>query len=80
MTKFVIGILFAAAGFAIMMVAANQVLATQSGVSPFWLVASILLLTLGELCLSPIGLATMTLLAPQKCVGKSWAYGSVLVH
>ena len=70
MTKFVIGILFAAGGFAIMMVAANQVLATQSGVSPFWLVGSILLLTLGELCLSPIGLATMTLLAPQKMRGQ----------
>lgn len=70
MTKFVIGILFAAAGFAVMMMAANQVLATQTGVSPFWLVSSILLLTLGELCLSPIGLATMTLLAPQKMRGQ----------
>lgn len=70
MTKFVIGILFAAGGFAIMMLAANQVLATQSGVSPGWLVFSILLLTMGELCLSPIGLATMTLLAPQKMRGQ----------
>lgn len=70
MTKFVIGILFAAGGFAVMMMAANQVLATETGVSPFWLVSSILLLTLGELCLSPIGLATMTLLAPQKMRGQ----------
>ena len=35
-----------------------------------WLVGSILMLTLGELCLSPIGLATMTLLAPDRMRGQ----------
>lgn len=70
MVKFVIGILFAAAGFGIMMLAAQQVLSTQQSVSPFWLTGSILLLTLGELCLSPIGLATMTLLAPSRMRGQ----------
>lgn len=70
-TKFVIGILFAAAGFGVMMLAAEQVLSNGgAGVSPFWLVGSILLLTLGELCLSPIGLATMTLLAPERMRGQ----------
>ncbi len=38
--------------------------------SPLWLVGSILMLTLGELCLSPIGLATMTLLAPERMRGQ----------
>jgi len=33
-------------------------------------VGSILMLTLGELCLSPIGLATMTLLAPERMRGQ----------
>jgi POT family proton-dependent oligopeptide transporter len=70
-TKFVIGILFAAAGFGLMMLAAQQVLGNGgAGVSPMWLVGSILMLTLGELCLSPIGLATMTLLAPDRMRGQ----------
>ncbi len=71
MTKFVIGILCAAAGFGLMMLAAQNVLSNGgAGVSPLWLVGSILMLTLGELCLSPIGLATMTLLAPERMRGQ----------
>ena len=71
-TKFVIGILCAAAGFGVMMLAAQHVLSSGGsvGVSPLWLVMSILLLTLGELCLSPIGLATITLLAPDRMRGQ----------
>ncbi|MTH46190.1 peptide MFS transporter [Intestinirhabdus alba] len=70
-TKFVIGILFAAAGFGLMMLAAQNVPGNGgAGVSPLWLVGSILMLTLGELCLSPIGLATMTLLAPERMRGQ----------
>ncbi|MDU7647945.1 MAG: peptide MFS transporter [Klebsiella michiganensis] len=70
-TKFVIGILCAAAGFGLMMLAAQNVLSNNgAGVSPMWLVGSILMLTLGELCLSPIGLATMTLLAPERMRGQ----------
>lgn len=69
--KFVIGIVFAAAGFGLMMLAAQNVLSGGgAGVSPLWLVGSILMLTLGELCLSPIGLATMTLLAPERMRGQ----------
>ncbi len=70
MSKFVIGILFAAGGFTVMMFASESVIATGQGVSPLWLIGSILLLTLGELCLSPIGLATMTILAPAKMRGQ----------
>jgi POT family proton-dependent oligopeptide transporter len=70
-TKFVIGILCAAGGFGLMMLAAENVLSSGgAGVSPLWLVGSILMLTLGELCLSPIGLATMTLLAPERMRGQ----------
>lgn len=69
-TKFVFGILFAAAGFGLMMLAAQSVLETGQSVSPIWLVSSVLMLTLGELCLSPIGLATITLLAPDKIRGQ----------
>ncbi|MBN0653913.1 hypothetical protein JTM24_34995, partial [Pseudomonas aeruginosa] len=53
------------------LLAAQNVLSNGgAGVSPLWLVGSILMLTLGELCLSPIGLATMTLLAPERMRGQ----------
>ena len=37
--------------------------------SPLWLVATYLLHTFGELCLSPVGLSAMTSLAPARIVG-----------
>ncbi|OTG90321.1 peptide MFS transporter [Acinetobacter sp. ANC 3813] len=63
-SKFCIALLLAAAGFILMMLASMQVLHSGSNVSPLWLIGTLLLLTLGELCLSPIGLSTMTKLAP----------------
>lgn len=71
MTKFALGMLLAAAGFGLMIVAANHVV-NQPGtlVSPMWLVGSLLLLTLGELALSPIGLSSMTKLAPERMQGQ----------
>lgn len=69
-SKFTFGVLFAAGGFGVMMMASQSVIDTGAGVSPLWLTFSILLLTLGELCLSPIGLATMTLLAPMRMRGQ----------
>ncbi len=71
MTKFALGMLLAAAGFGLMIVAANHVV-NQPGtlVSPMWLVGSLLLLTLGELALSPVGLSSMTKLAPERMQGQ----------
>ena len=70
--KFAMGLLFAAVGFALMIPAANLVV--NSGgtlhVSPWWLVFSYLFQTAGELCLSPVGLSSMTKLAPRKYVGQ----------
>ncbi|AOM39464.1 peptide MFS transporter [Xenorhabdus hominickii] len=68
--KFLIGMLFAAGGFWIMMLASQNVLETGNTVSPLWIIVSVLFLTLGELCLSPIGLATMTILAPSRMRGQ----------
>jgi proton-dependent oligopeptide transporter, POT family len=70
--KFTLGLLFAGLGFLLMMVAANKVLANGAGfrVSPWWLVGSYFLQTLGELSLSPVGLSSMTKLAPRKFVGQ----------
>jgi POT family proton-dependent oligopeptide transporter len=70
--KFAIGLAFAGVGFALMIVAANRVVAGGVGtlVSPWWLVGSYFFQTVGELCLSPVGLSSMTKLSPRKYVGQ----------
>ena len=70
--KFSLGLFFAAIGFAIMIFAANRVVASggQTLVSPWWLVGSYFFQTIGELCLSPVGLSSMTKLSPRKYVGQ----------
>ncbi|HEU4570903.1 MAG TPA: peptide MFS transporter [Gemmatimonadales bacterium] len=67
-TKFGIGLLFAGLGFLVMVGAAK---ASEGGVlvSPLWLVATYFLHTVGELCLSPVGLSSMTKLAPDRVKG-----------
>jgi proton-dependent oligopeptide transporter, POT family len=62
--KFTLGLLFVGLSFAIMVPPARGGL-----VSPWWLVGCYLLATLGELCLSPIGLSAMTKLAPARIGG-----------
>jgi POT family proton-dependent oligopeptide transporter len=65
--KFSFGLLFVSLG---MMVIAVASLFIGSGkVSPLWLIAVYFIHTLGELCLSPVGLSTTTKLAPAKMVG-----------
>ena len=66
--KFAIGLFFVAAGFAVMM-GAGQAAAGGERVSPLWLVVTYLLHTIGELCLSPVGLSSMTRLAPDRVKG-----------
>ena len=60
--------MFVALGFGILFYAAEQ---AQQGVlvSPLWLTATYLLHTIGELCLSPVGLSAMTKLAPARIAG-----------
>ena len=69
---FAAGLFFAGLGFLIMVAAANIVIAGGGNVrvSPWWLVGSYFLQTLGELALSPVGLSSMTKLAPRKFVGQ----------
>ena len=50
-------------------------------VSPMWLVVTYFLHTVGELCLSPVGLSSITKLAPRHLVGQmmgTWFMGSAL--
>ncbi|WP_201569144.1 peptide MFS transporter [Psychrobacter sp. JCM 18900] len=71
MAKFALGMLLAAAGFALMIFASKSILVPGAGLaSPLWLVGSLLLLTLGELALSPVGLSAMTKLAPKGMQGQ----------
>ena len=67
--KFTLGLVFLGLGFAVMIVAAQRA-ADGTLVSPMWLVLTYLLHTIGELCLSPVGLSTVTKLAPHRMVGQ----------
>jgi POT family proton-dependent oligopeptide transporter len=67
-TKFAVGLLFVGLGFAVMIGAAQATAAGQL-VSPWWLTVTYLLHTIGELCLSPVGLSSMTRLAPDRVKG-----------
>ena len=69
--KFAFALFVTALGFLIMVFAANRVIESGGGrVSPWWLVASYLFQTIGELSLSPVGLAAMTALAPRRFAGQ----------
>jgi POT family proton-dependent oligopeptide transporter len=50
-------------------------------VSPMWLIVTYFLHTVGELCLSPVGLSSVTKLAPRRLVGQlmgTWFMGTAL--
>ncbi len=70
--KFAWGLFFAGVGFVVMVFAANIVIRGGGAVrvSPWWLVLSYLFQTIGELSLSPVGLSSMTKLAPFKFKGQ----------
>ena len=65
--KFTIGLFFA--GIAFIVIAFAATLAAAGRVSPMWLVLVYFLQTIGELCLSPVGLSTVTKLSPARMVG-----------
>jgi POT family proton-dependent oligopeptide transporter len=66
--KFSLGIIQLALGFVAMVFAAKA--AANGGKAPlFWLVLAYFLHTTGELCLSPVGLSTVTKMSPVRLVG-----------
>ena len=65
--KFVLGLLFVALSFVLMVPAAK--LTAEGKVGPMWLVGLFFLQTVGEMLLSPVGLSTMTKLAPPRLLG-----------
>jgi POT family proton-dependent oligopeptide transporter len=68
-TKMGLGLMLLAAGFFVLAIGAKRALA-GGPVWPSWLIVTYLLHTLGELCLSPVGLSSVTKLAPQRYVGQ----------
>ena len=68
--KFGLGILGNALGFGVLIYALSNLVDPQAMTIPFWpLVLCYVLQTVGELCLSPIGLSMVTKLAPLRMVG-----------
>jgi POT family proton-dependent oligopeptide transporter len=66
--KFALGLLFAGLAFAILVPPASRV-AFGEQAAMWWLIGTYLLQTLGELCLSPIGLSATSKLAPDRAAG-----------
>lgn len=67
-TKFILGLFFAGLGFLVLSISTDFI--NSSGfINPLWVFLSYLLITIGELLLSPIGLSAVTMLAPAHLVG-----------
>ncbi len=67
--KFALGLGLLAAGFFVMVMASKLVVGGQK-VLPTWLLTTYLLHSVAELCLSPVGLSSVTKLAPRRLAGQ----------
>ncbi|MEZ4763808.1 MAG: hypothetical protein R3C26_11665 [Calditrichia bacterium] len=80
-TKFGLGLVLLGSGFLVLAWGAQYTTDGGPGVSPMWLVATYYLHTIGELCLSPVGLSSVTKLSPKPLVGQmmgTWFMGTAL--
>ncbi len=78
--KFGFGLLLLGVGFLVIAWGATYTVEGQL-VSPGWLISTYFLHTCGELCLSPVGLSSITKLSPPKFVGQmmgTWFMGAAL--
>ena len=78
--KFAIGLAQMGIGF-LFMWGASHIVAAGDSVLPTWLFFTYLLHTTGELCLSPVGLSSMSKLAPKRFVSQMmgmWFLGTAL--
>lgn len=78
--KFALGLLGVSAGFFVVSWGAANA-GPGNLASPAWLIVTYFLHTSGELCLSPVGLSSMTKLAPKNRVGQMmgiWFVGTAL--
>ncbi|MBL9042449.1 MAG: hypothetical protein JNM83_12655 [Myxococcales bacterium] len=66
--KFMLGMMLAAAS-SLIMSAASYVGGDTGRVSPWWLLTSYFVISVGELCVAPIGFSLVTKLAPKRLLG-----------
>lgn len=68
--KYAMGMILLGLGFAFLAVGASGIApgATSAQLSMFWLIAAYLFHTLGELCLSPLGLSYLSKLVPARMI------------
>jgi POT family proton-dependent oligopeptide transporter len=77
--KFGLGLVLLGVGFVVMAWASMSLAGGKVGMQ--WLVATYFFHTVGELCLSPVGLSSMTKLAPGRLVGQmmgAWFMGAAI--
>jgi POT family proton-dependent oligopeptide transporter len=68
--KFVMGLGFLSLGFVMLLLGAKEAQGTDTGkCAMLWLILAFFFHTTGELCLSPVGLSTITKLSPARLVG-----------
>ena len=69
--KFALGLTLLGLGFVILAIGASSIPdgAKTASVSMFWLIVAYLFHTLGELCISPVGLSYVSKLSPSRLVG-----------
>lgn len=68
--KFVMGLGFLSLGFVMLLLGAKEAQGAATGkCAMLWLILGFFFHTTGELCLSPVGLSTITKLAPARLVG-----------
>ena len=68
--KFALGLILMGVGFVVMYLASQYVVQGEK-VLPTWLILTYMFHTWGELCLSPVGLSSMSKLAPARFVGQA---------
>ena len=82
-TKMAIGMILLGLGFVVLYVGQKLAIASGGKASSAWLAAVYLVHTLGELCLSPIGLSMVTKLAPPKVTSLAmglWLFSSAVAN
>lgn len=69
--KFAIGLLLLSLGFLVLVIGSSSIPqgAEVASVSMFWLTFAYMLHTMGELCLSPVGLSFVNKLSPKRLLG-----------
>lgn len=81
--KFALGTIFMGAGFVLIPFAMHFFLQANSQISQWWIDASYLLQSIGELMLSPVGLSMVTELSPVAMIGLmmgAWFFASAVAN